>query len=326
MPNQPLSLSAYAQRNAALLPEHFQAWQQPEFYIQFGSGFAPDGLFDDCPQDLPMQQLHGMPSGSTPDQELPQLFYGFSQGVPILVARGHRHLYEGHGVLPCVLPVVSAVKLGIRRHIFVDSALSLRKDLKAGTWTVLTDFINGHHISPLDGQHDLLENPFPDMNSALSQLQNSELVNALDSVGVTARHGIFLSQPGSQFCTMAEAAMARQMGGDLLGHDLVMEIIMAHAMGAMVSAFALAALQLPEATPVPLRRDAVISTCQFASADFVRGLRLALPEIISVHHASAHATPRLPEPCADELLNEDFRRNQQRRSPLHVHLRRQAQE
>ena len=319
------SLAEYAQRNAALLREHFGAWREPAFFVQFGAGFVLDGLFDQPPHDLPLHRLDGMPDGLTPDLNSPELLYGCCQDLPILVARGHRHLYEGHGVHPCVLPAVTAIALGVHRHILVDSALSLRNDIKPGSWTVLTDFINGHHLSPLDGQHDLLTTPFPDMNSALSQLQNSEIVNALHGVGVDVRHCVFLSQPGSQFCTMAEAAMARQSGADLIGHDLVMEIIMAHAMGAMVSAFALAALQLPEATPAALRRDAVLSTCQFASPDFIRGLRLAIPEIVKVHHASNSAPPPLPEPNADDILHEDYRRIKEPRSPLRSRLIRKNQ-
>ncbi|MGI5924036.1 MAG: hypothetical protein ACOX9E_08840 [Lentisphaeria bacterium] len=325
MTQRPPSLAEYAQRNAALLREHFAAWREPAFFIQFGAGFVLDGLFDQPPRELPLHRLDGMPDGLTPDQNTPQLLYGCCQDLPILVAHGHRHLYEGYGVHPCVLPAVTAVALGVHRHILVDSALSLRNDIKAGSWTVLTDFINGHHLSPLDGQHDLLTTPFPDMNNALSQLQNSEIVNALHGVGVDVRHCVFLAQPGSQFCTVAEAALARQSGVDLIGHGLVMEIIMAHAMGAMVSAFALAALQLPETGPTALRRADVLSTCQFASSDFIRGLRLAIPEIVNVHQASASAPPPLPEPSAGDILHEDYRRIKEPKSPLRNRLIRKNQ-
>jgi len=317
------SLAQTAQRNAARLREQFSDWREPAFFIQFGAGFVLDGLFDQPPSVLPLHCLDGMPAGPTPDLDSPQLLYGFCQNLPIVVARGHRHLYEGHGPDPCVLPAVTAIILGAHRHIFIDSALSLRHDLKAGSWTVLTDFINGYHLSPLDGQHELLATPFPDMNSALSQLQNSEVVNALHGVGVEVQHCVYQSQPGSQFCTMAEAAMARQNGADLIGHDLVMEIIMAHAMGAMVSAFALAAVQLPESTPAVLRRDAVLSACQFASPDFIRGLRLALPEIVKVHSASRSVPPPLPEASADDILHADYRRIKEPRSPLRSRLIRQ---
>jgi purine nucleoside phosphorylase len=319
------SLAEKAQRNAALLREHFAAsWREPAFFLQFGAGFVLEGLFDQPPCELPLHRLHGMPAGRTPDQEEPVLLYGFCQELPILVARAHRHLYEGHGVHPCILPTVSAITLGVMRHIYIDSALSLRNDIKVGSWTVLTDFINGHRQSPLDGQHELLSTPFPDMNQALSQLQNSEIVNALHAVGVDVRHCVFLSQPGSQFCTTAEAAVARHNGADLIGHDLVMEIIMAHAMGAMVSAFALAALQVPENTPSTLRRDAVLSTCEFASPDFIRGLRLAMPDIVKAHQDSHKAPPPLPEASADELLHRDFRRVREPRSPLRSRLIRKS--
>ena len=90
----------------------------------------------------------------------------------------------------------------------------------------MTDYINGHGVSPLDGLHHLLNTPFPDMMDALSQHQNSEFVNAFVERGIDPRLCVYMSRPGSQFCTVAEAEASRQSGADIVGHDLVMEIIM----------------------------------------------------------------------------------------------------
>ena len=277
MPSELDSLSVQA---AAMLQGHFKDWRKPRLFVECGTGFEPEKLFDDGCQSLELNQLPGMPRHRTPDQEHPLLLYGFSNGIPVLATRGHRHLYEGVGILPCVLPLCTAHQLGVNTVILLDSGLSLQKEIKPGTWVLLTDFINYHHISPLDGNHSMLENAFPDMTCALSQHLNSELMNALHFVGVSPRLGIYLSRPGSQFCTVSEANAARLAGADIIGHDMVMEIIMGHALGCKVAAFSLAALMAPDFYSQPLSRANVLDVCRFCSSDMMRGLRRGIREYI----------------------------------------------
>ncbi len=305
------SLSEGVQQAAKLLPTRFPNWQPPQFFLQFGSGFDLETLFDAPASSLPMQELPGMPCQPTPDREHPVLQYGAICGIPVLAARGHRHLYEGLGLYPCLLPLCTARKLGAQRHLFIGSGLSLRQEIKAGTWTLLVDYINGHSLSPLDGNHDLLESSFPDMTGTFSQEQNSELVNAMSEVGLSPRHSVFMARPGSQFCSVAEAEVARSNGADLIGHDLVMEIIMAHALGCKVSALVLAAAMAPDYRGKPLRRQDLLDNCRFCSRDINRGLRKAMPELI----ADAAPPIRLPDAEADDILHQDFKRPTGRTTP-----------
>jgi len=311
------SLSEGVQQAAKLLPAHFPNWQPPQFFLQFGSGFDLETLFDTPASSLPMQELPGMPCQPTPDREHPELHYGAICGIPALATRGHRHLYEGLGLYPCLLPLCAAWKLGAQRHLLIDSGLSLRQEIKAGAWTLLVDYINGHPFSPLDGNHDLLESSFPDMTGALSQEQNSELVNAMSEVGLSPRHSIFMARPGSQLCTVAEAEVARSNGADLIGHDLVMEIIMAHALGCKVSALVLAAAMAPDYRGKPLNRQNLLDNCRFCSKDIIRGLRKAMPELI----ADAAPPVRLPDADADEILHQDFKRPTGRTTPNPLSLK-----
>ncbi len=271
-------LDSLSLQAADMLQNHFKEWQKPQLFVECGTGFEPEKLFDDGCQSLELNQLPGMPRHKTPDQEHPMLLYGLSNGIPVLATRGHRHLYEGVGILPCVLPLCTAHQLGVNTIILLDSGLSLQKEIKPGTWVLLTDFINYHHISPLDGNHSMLENAFPDMTCALSQHLNSELMNALHFVGVSPRLGIYLSRPGSQFCTVSEANAARLAGADIIGHDMVMEIIMGHALGCKVAAFSLAALMAPDFYSQPLSRANVLDVCRFCSSDMMRGLRRGIRE------------------------------------------------
>ena len=274
----PTELETLSSQAAELLKATFKNWRQPQVFVECGTGFEPEKLFDEKCQSLELNQLPGMPLHKTPDQEHPVLLYGEANGIPTLATKGHRHLYEGGGILPCILPLCTAHRLGADTVILLDSGLSLQKEIKPGTWVLLTDFINYHHVSPLDGHHSMLENAFPDMTCALSQHLNSELMNALHFVGVSPRLGVYLSRPGSQFCTVSEANAARSVGADIIGHDMVMEIIMGHALGCKVSAFALATVMAPDFYSQPLTRANVLDVCRFCSNDMMRGLRRGIRE------------------------------------------------
>ena len=301
-----LTISEKLEKAVELIESHFQNWTTPSFFVQFGTGFAADLLFDEEPQSLELSKLPNMPDYHNPDFEHPSLLYGLCMGVPVLALRGHRHLYEGLGTYPCVFPICTAWKLGIRRHVFIEGALSLRTELKPGTWTMLTDYINGHGVSPLDGLHHLLNTPFPDMMDALSQHQNSEFINAFAERGIDPRLCVYMSRPGSQFCTVAEAEASRQSGADIVGHDLVMEIIMAHALECNVSAFALVAESAPIATSRPLHRRNILDNCNFCSSEFMRAFRPALQEIDRLE--AVVKSPVLPSSEAEDILFNDFHR------------------
>ena len=289
-----------------LVRQSFSNWRTPVFFLQFSAGFELDGLFDSQPQVIELSSLPMMPQFHTPDRHQPLLLYGDCGGHPVLAASGHRHLFEGLGVAPCILPTCLAWSLGIRRCAYIDPVLSLLPELKTGTWTLLTDFINGHHISPLDGLLPMLETPFPDMTHALSQHLNSEFVNALSQVAVSPRLCIYESLPGAHFCTPAEAQMARAGHAELVGHDMVMEIITAHALGCQVAALALVAEMAPLEGARPLSRAIMLENCRFCSDPLLRGLRLAIAELED--SLSAQASPMLPDATAEEALFNDFKR------------------
>ncbi len=296
------------------LQEKFPGLGGAEFFLQFGPGFDTVALFDREPLRLPLSQLPGMPLQATPDQVQPCLLFGVSRGVPVLVSQGHRHLSEGLGLYPCILPLATAWHLGIRMHLFIDNGISLIPEIKTGNWTLLTDFLNGYAFSPLDGLHELLEQFFPNLNHALSQELNSEVVNALDQVGINFRLCTYQAVPGFHFCTGAEAELARKNGADILGHDLVMEIILSHALGCRVSAAVLACGQNLNAGHTSLKRHEAVATCQFCGTEFLRGLGLALQEISRARNNAPQI--RLPDAEAGEILQKSITIKSDKKHPF----------
>ncbi len=286
------------------LKEEFPGVEGAEFFLQFGPGFDTRVFFDQEPASMALSSMPGMPGHPTPDQVQPCLQFGSSRGVPVLVSQGHRHLSEGLGLYPCILPLATAWHLGIRKHLFFDNGISLIPEIKTGNWTLLTDFLNGYAFSPLDGLHELLENFFPNLNHALSQKLNSEVVNALDQVGINFRLCTYQALPGFHFCTGAEAELARKNGAEILGHDLVMEIILSHALGCRVAAAVLACGQNLNAGHTSLKRHEALATCQFCGDEFLRGLGIALQEI-SLAEKNVPKI-RLPDAEAGDILQQSI--------------------
>ena len=222
-----------------------------------------------------------------------------------------------------LFPTAVAEELGARRHIYVDTAISLDPELKAGKWGMLTDFINGYALSPLDGLHGLLEKPYPDLTDVFSQHQNSEIINALAEFGPPPRLCTFYGHPGFHACTRAEARLARNAGAELIGHDLVLHLIFSHALGCRVSALLLAGAQLLPDGGAPVRREEMRGTGHFCSAQLVNGLRKALAEL--------DRETEMPELLSttdddvDEFLTASIKQCATRSSPLKAFLKRPDQ-
>ncbi|MBR6470906.1 MAG: hypothetical protein IKS83_03845 [Victivallales bacterium] len=321
-----------ARREAEALSETFAEWESPRYFLRFDGGFDLTGLFDEEPQQRELLPHPALPDWPNADNEPPLLLYGHCGGVPVLAHAGGWRTADGHGVLPALFPAAVAHAAGARNAIFFDCALSLNPDLKAGRWAMLTDFINGYAFSPLDGLHRDLERPFPNLSEALSQFQNSEIINALGAMGETPMLCTYLGRPGFHLATPAEAAVAHAQGADLVGHDLVLQLIFASAMAFRTSGMVLAGAQfLPGADVSRLTRQDFQEAAKFRSRQLMRTLRQAIAELERPSPEETAALKNSPSPDAnadeppdaDEAIYQSIRRAATRTSPLSAFLKRQ---
>lgn len=322
-----------ASQEAKILAETFADWERPQYFLRVDGGFVLQGLFDEPPQCRELLNHPALPLRPNADEEPPQLLFGRCHGVPVLVHSGGWHTVDGHGILPGLFPTAVAHKAGARNALFIDCALSLNPDLKSGRWAMLTDFINGFAISPIEGLHRHLEKPFPNLAETLSQFQNSEIINALAVVGETPMLCTYLGRPGFHLATPAEAALARNQGADLLGHDLVLQLIFANAMAFRTSSLVLAGAQLlPGGDAIRLAWKDFHETASFCSQQLVRTLRRSIAELENrpiEDRSSLKSTGLLDASDSeaandpDELIYQNIRRSATRTSPLSAFLKRQ---
>lgn len=320
LPDEPFEqwLAQAAGRLAQRLPTQATT---PGFYLHFGADYPLPGLFDSPPNTIPLDDLlPGLPQGPNLDGTPPALLAGLCHGVPVLAAIGNRRVAEGHGHRIPLFPTALAAFMGIRNHLFLDTAVSLSPDFKIGKWGMLTDFACDFSFSPLEGLHHLLPTPFPDLSQTLDQAQNAEVINALAEFGDPPRLCTYHGIPGFHLPTPAEANRARRDGGDFLGHDLVLHLILAHAWGCRVSALALAGLQLLPGSQIRSCREEMLETGRLCSPQLQRGLRKAIREMADA--AQGYKVNLLPDADADELLRESIRQSATRSSPLKAFLKR----
>lgn len=259
--------------------ELFPAWGPPTALLQLGTGFEAVDLFDDESIDVPLDALTGIPArtaaGNAPR---PRLRLGHCADRQILVLEGHCYLHEGAGVAPCILPALAAAEAGIRNLVLVEAGLTLREDIKAGSWMVLTDYINNQGVIPLAACAELVESVYADMSEAFSQALNAELINAVARVGIVPRLGVYQGNLGPQFDTPAEIEAARRNGADVVGHAIIPETIAGSAAACRVAACVLVAETAPSYRGKKITRHDIADAIQFCAPDIIRGLRCAFRE------------------------------------------------
>lgn len=307
---------------ASILACRLPSAERPFFYLHLGAEYDLAGFFDAPPAEIPLHELSpSLPRARTLDGEEARLLAGRIEGVPVLASAGARRVADGHGALAALFPTALASIMGVKNHIFLDTAISLVSEFKAGRWGMLADFVSDFSFSPLEGLHGMLDKPFPDLAHTLDQSQNSEILNAMADFGEPPRLCIYHGIPGFHLPTSAEAARSRAIGADFLGHDLVLHVILSHALGCHVSALVLAGVQLLPGFPRSFTRDEMRETGLFCSGQLRQGLRRA---ILEVRRASeGYAENILPESDADEVLCRNIKLSATRSSPLKAFLRRE---
>lgn len=260
-------------RAADWLQSRFRDLDSVPFFLQTGTGFEIDGILDEVIDEEVVHAMPGMPDSHSPAGHNLRFVRGHCDDTEVLICQGRRHVYEGDGIDPCVLPVGAAVRCGIRNTVFTNAVGGIAPTFKPGTLVALTDFVNHMGLSPLIGCQELAVSPFPDMTTAFSQELLGEFVNAAAEVGVDVRLGVYWGTLGPQFETPAEIEMARQCGGDVVGMSTVCETIVANAMGANVLGISLVS-NAAAATGRPVKHEDFWEIMRLASEQAARALNV----------------------------------------------------
>lgn len=208
--------------------------EEVDVVVQVGSGQTSIELLDECWERIPLQELPHIPNAESVLGHRLEIQWGKLGDLKVLVYAGRYHLYEGLGVVPCVLPIWAACSIGARNFVFTSAAGSINRHLGSGGLMVMTDYVNNLGISPLVGHQHLINSPFIDMSQPYDQRLIDSFVKAAAHADVPISKGVYLANMGPEYETATELEMAKTMGADVVGTSTVLETIAARAMGARV--------------------------------------------------------------------------------------------
>jgi inosine/guanosine/xanthosine phosphorylase family protein len=209
-----------------------KAWPQakPKLGLVLGSGWG--GAVEDfsVKAALPYGKIPNLGKIGVPGHA-GQLLHAEIGGTEVFIFQGRRHVYEGEGWVPVVLPVWILKQFGAKVVLLTNASGGIRDDLRPGTLMAIEDHINLLGGSPLTGPHNpAFGERFPDQTA----VYDHDLRQALIAAGAEAS-GIYVATAGPSFETPAEIRAFRALGADVVGMSTVPEAIFANALGLKVA-------------------------------------------------------------------------------------------
>jgi purine-nucleoside phosphorylase len=202
------------------------------------------------------------------------------EGVAVLAYLGRTHLYEGHGPGPVAHPIRVAAAAGARVAVLTNASGGLRDDWPTGTGAVLADHLNLTFVSPLAGPE------FVDLTDAWSP----RLRAAARATDPSLVEAVYAQLRGPSVQTVAETAMLRTLGADLVGMSTVVEAIAARAAG--LELLGLSAVTTREGTGEVLDPDEVVAIAQATA----RRVSRVLPEVLTTMRHDVPQSSRKDDP------------------------------
>ncbi|MFZ4482637.1 MAG: purine-nucleoside phosphorylase [Chthoniobacterales bacterium] len=204
---------------------------RPRVAMVLGSGLG--GFADACDKlfEVPYAAIPGLPVSAVPGHA-GQFVGATLGGVPLLLAVGRVHFYEGHSARLVTAHVRLMASLGPRALVLTNAAGTLHTGFEPGTWMMLSDHLNLTGASPLTGGPN-----FFDMSAVYDGQLRRMFRELAREQGLGLHEGVYAGMPGPQYETPAEVRMLRLLGADAVGMSTVFEAIQARALGLRVAAF-----------------------------------------------------------------------------------------
>lgn len=169
-------------------------------------------------------------------------------GKRALVFLGRTHFYEGRDVRTVVHGVRTAAAAGCSTVVLTNGCGGLDAEWPPGTPVLIRDHINLTAVSPIEGP------TFVD----LTDLYTSRLRELAREVDPSLDEGVYVQFGGPHYETPAEVAMARVLGGDLVGMSTALEAIAARQCGMDVLGISLVTNPAAGISPTPLSHQEVL--------------------------------------------------------------------
>lgn len=223
--------------------------------------------------------IHDFPR-STVEGHAGNFVVGALAGVPVAMAQGRFHLYEGYDPATVALPVRTLHALGVRWLLVTNAAGAVRRRLEPATLVAIHDQLNLQFGNPLRGRPPAkIENPFPDMSNPYDTGLRRRLHEVALEEGILLREGVYAGVPGPSYETPAEVTFLRRVGADLVGMSTVAEVVAAAELGLPVVGVSLVTNFAAGIGTEPLSHEEVTETAAASRDRFGRLVRAFVRDV-----------------------------------------------
>jgi purine-nucleoside phosphorylase len=209
-----------------------------------------------------------------------RLVLGTVGAVEVAVLQGRYHYYEGHAIDDVVFPVHVLGLLGAKSLLLTNAAGGIGRELRPGDLMVIRDHINLMGVNPLRGANDERLGPrFPDMSAVYHPALQDIIAAAQKDLGLAGRRGVYLALSGPSYETPAEIRMLAALGADAVGMSTVPEAVCARHMGLRVAGISCITNLAAGISAQPLSHKEVTETAERVKGDFIKLLKLVVPQL-----------------------------------------------
>lgn len=254
----PFALAADA---AAAIKAHSNV-DKYDIALVLGSGWGDSAdLIGETIDSLPAAEVPGFSAPAVEGhQPTMRTIRVHGTGKVALVLGSRTHFYEGKGVRAVAHGMRTAAALGCERVVLTNGCGGLNVEWEPGQVVMIRDHINLTAASPLEGA------TFVD----LTDLYSPNLRTLARSVDPSLPEGVYVQFPGPHYETPAEVAMARVIGGDLVGMSTTLEAIAARESGLEILGLSLMTNLAAGVSPNPLSHAEVIEAGSQAAPRIAR--------------------------------------------------------
>ncbi len=192
-------------------------------------------------------------------------------GTRALVFGTRTHFYEGRGVRAVAHAVRTAAAAGCRTVVLTNGCGGLNPAWGPGTPVLIRDHLNLTAASPIEGAN------FVD----LTDLYTPRLRELAREVDGDLDEGVYVQFRGPHYETPAEVAMAKTLGGDLVGMSTTLEAIAARQAGLDVLGISLVTNLAAGISDQPLSHQEVVEAGAAAAERCGRLLAEIVQRVVS---------------------------------------------
>lgn len=166
---------------------------------------------------VPYDQIPHFPSPTAPGH-IGKLVCGSVHGLPVIIAQGRVHYYEGHSLELVTLPIRLFASLGVQTVILTNAVGCVSADWHVGDLMLITGHLDYSFITGTEDPKIHFGEPY----------HSSELISLARQVaqeaGIFLREGVYAWCLGPTFETPAEISEILNLGGQVIGMSTVPEI------------------------------------------------------------------------------------------------------